>query len=579
MGYQMLQVEPQNYKVERHLQLVSKGKYRLPEFQRTFVWDDDRISKLWDSLYHGFPIGQLMLWEPDDINFPMRSLGRRQADVAEAKNDATAVIDGQQRLTALYLVLTGETRLRFDLAKERFTFSEAENCLRLDILQDAAGSPIPWEDVAEKDYFRLHASTSQQSAFGGALNRLNGILRNREIPSQTIKDANYATVLGVFKRLNQQGEPLNEAQLTMAGISRTWPGVFRRTYDLLRRMNEEMGFDQAEDPTFVFQIWSAVHTGQHLVKHLAPEDERSRYHHLVDPTAYEKSWTQTEKGIGELIDIMRTDLDLTNFKFIRAYYPLAVVAHYLATHDAGPKERDALRRWLVLSLVSGRYHERAQSRYGGDIKATTGSKDIADLFSHKDALDPRTVDEVQRYLTTERLLSAGFRSAYTTLLYLLARKLNATDWIETKIPVGAVLPGGTWHYHHIFPDETFDADRGALRDALEEAQAEGDEEKSMRIAQQRENLEARIASIGNLAFLTPATNQTISNRPPMDYLKEIAGTTEGRAALEAQLVPLEPDLWKHSAFEEFLKKRCDLIVAKAKELFFRDVGRDVPVGI
>lgn len=569
MRYQMLQVEPQNYKTERHLQLISKGKYRLPEFQRTFVWDEDRISKLWDSLYHGFPIGQFMLWEPDDVDFPMRSLGRKQTDVGGGNNDATAVIDGQQRLTALYLVLTGEIGLRFDLAKERFTFGDGENCLRLNILQDAAGKSVPWEQAAEDDYFRQHASIAQQSAFGRAINRLNGIFRNREIPSQTIKDAKYATVLGVFKRLNQQGEPLNEAQITMAGISKTWPGVFRRTYDLLRRMNTEMGFDQAEDPTFVFQIWSAVHTGQHLVRHLAPEDERSRYYYLVNQFKYEDSWACTEKGIGALIDIMRSELDLTNFKFIKAYYPLAVVAHYLATHETGPKDRDELKRWLILSLVSGRYHERAQSRYGGDIKATTGAKDIGHLFSHKDALDPRTVDEVQRYLTADRLLTAGFRSAYMTLLYLIARKLKATDWLETHRPVGAMLPEGTWHYHHIFPDETFDAERGALRDAREDAQAAGDETENRRIEQQQADLETRIASIGNLAFLTPATNSTIGNRPPMDYLKELAGTTEGRAALEAQLVPIEPDLWRHSAFELFLKKRCELIVAKAKELFFR----------
>jgi hypothetical protein len=359
--------------------------------------------------------------------------------LTRSKNrEAKAVIDGQQRLTALHLVLAGDTRLRFDLVKERFTYADGENCLRLDILRDAAGQPFPFPKAAEADYFRLHASEAQQRSFGGAINRLNGVLRNRPLPWQIITDADYGTILGVFKRLNQQGEPLTEAQLTMAGISRHWPGVFRRTYDLLRRVNTDMGFDQADDPTFVFQVWAAVHTGQHLVKHLAPEDERSRYWHLVSRPFYESSWILAENGITQLIEMMKQDLDLTNFRFIKAYYPLAVVAHYLATHPSvSAKERDALQRWLVLSLVAGRYHERAQSRYGADIKGTTAQKHIGILFRHRDALDPRAAETA--YLTAEKLLKASSRSAYTTLLYLIARKLGATDWCETKLRVGDEL--------------------------------------------------------------------------------------------------------------------------------------------
>ncbi len=77
-----------------------------------------------------------------------------------------------------------------------------------------------------------------------------------------------------------------------------------------------------------------------------------------------------------------------------------------------------------------------------------------------------------------------------------------------------------------------------------------------------------MASLGNLAFLAPTTNQSISNRQPSDYLKEIAATPSGRAALEAQLIPMNPKLWKHSAFEQFRHERCRLIAERAMELFF-----------
>jgi hypothetical protein len=564
--YRVLDVESHSLKVEQHLKRVAEGMYRLPEFQRTFVWDDERILKLWDSLYYGFPVGQLMLWEPDSNDFPMRSLGRRQDD-ADIKRRGTAIIDGQQRLTALFLVLTGDVALRFDLVEERFVYGDGPTRLRLDILRDKMGQPLAFSEVAGHQFFFLHASEAQKAGYARAINHLNGVLTQRELPSQVIRDADFATVLGVFKRLNQQGEPLNQAQLTMAGISKHWPGVFRRTYDLLRKLNVELGFDQSDDPTFVFQVWAAVHTEQHFVKHLAPEDPRSRYARLASREAYEESWKRTERGIEQVIEMMRRELDLRNFRFIKAHYPLAVAAHYWATHPSpNVEEEQALKRWLILSLVTGRYHDRAESKYAADIKATTADKPISTLFKHRAALDPSHTGA--GYTSTDTLLRAGYRSAYSTLLYLIARKLGAVDWLDTSLRVGDELPAGTWQLHLIFPYARFESERERLREGLEEAQAEGDDEKVRRLQRHFESLESRITSLGNVAFVAPSTHQRIGDRAPADYLKDITATQAGVAALEGQGVPLDPKLWKHTAFDAFCRRRCETIAARARELFF-----------
>ncbi|MGJ0394127.1 MAG: DUF262 domain-containing protein [Methylocystis sp.] len=136
----------------------------MPEFQRTFVWDQDRILRLWDSLYRGFPIGQLMLWEPSDVDFPMRGFGRRQTEIQPSPG-TTAVIDGQQRLSALYLVLIGEVPLRFDLANEKFTYTESPNSLRLDFLRTSTGASVPFVEAMSRDvYFSGLVSSPHQSA-------------------------------------------------------------------------------------------------------------------------------------------------------------------------------------------------------------------------------------------------------------------------------------------------------------------------------------------------------------------------------------------------------------------------------
>jgi hypothetical protein len=568
MDYNVLNVESQTPKVEQHVRNVAEGRYGLPEFQRTFVWDADRVRALWDSLYRGFPVGQIMLWTPDAVDFPMRSFGREQREVTGANR--IAVIDGQQRLTALHLVLAGQVPLRFNLERQEFTFGTGPNDLRLDIFRDAAGAPVEYAKAAGRQHFFQHATLAQRDEFGERINWLNNILTLREMPSQKIVGSSYSDVLDVFKRLNRQGEPLNEAQLTMAGISFHWQGVFRKTYDVLRQLNAEMGFDQAEDPTFVFQVWTAVHTAQHLVKHLAPEPEsRSKYLKLATADRYEASWQKTVSGLQQLIGIMRTELDLTNFRFVKAYAPLAVTAHYFATHpDADDADRRAMVRWLILALVSGRYAERGQSKYGADIKATTAPATLRQLFSHsREPLHPEQATDEQ--LDVDTLLGASFRSPDVTLLYMLARKLGATDWYDSQLRVGDPLAGGSaWQFHHVFPQQTFDADRGKLREALVKASDDGDEDEGSRIAREMISLDERVTSLGNLAFLAPATNQSVSNREPSSYLAEIASTPQGRAALEAQFIPMDPRLWRHGAFEEFRRERCELIAAKAREIFF-----------
>jgi hypothetical protein len=214
-------------------------------------------------------------------------------------------------------------------------------------------------------------------------------------------------------------------------------------------------------------------------------------------------------------------------------------------------------------------NERSQSKYAADTKATTASRTIESLFRHRtEALDPSVT--MPRLLSLEQLVSADWKSAYVTLLYLVVRRLNATDWLNRDVLVGDPLPTGTWHFHHIFPHERFDGERARLRQEYENVQEEGDEAKMRRVEEQRAALEARVVSLGNLAFLMPASNIRISNRSPLDYLREIASTQEGRASLEAQLIPMNEDLWKESAFDAFCRQRCELLATKARELFFSD---------
>ncbi len=105
--------------VAKLLQGVHNSEYVLPAIQREFVWDTDQICALFDSLMRGYPIGSFLFWkveaaEAERYTFYdfITNYHEKDAPYAPEKHipkgqGATAILDGQQRLTALNIGLYG----------------------------------------------------------------------------------------------------------------------------------------------------------------------------------------------------------------------------------------------------------------------------------------------------------------------------------------------------------------------------------------------------------------------------------------------------------------------------------------
>lgn len=92
-------------KVKNLVSDVRCGKIGLPDLQRPFVWKDNKVRDLFDSMLRGYPIGYVMLWEsPLDYDEKKNSIGSNKKIYEEPKE---LVIDGQQRLTALVASMYG----------------------------------------------------------------------------------------------------------------------------------------------------------------------------------------------------------------------------------------------------------------------------------------------------------------------------------------------------------------------------------------------------------------------------------------------------------------------------------------
>ena len=87
-----------NYTVETLLSNIKSGSIAIPEMQRSFVWDSSKVRDLVDSLYKGFPVGYIIVWQNPDVKLKdgTKSSGKK------------VLIDGQQSITAMAAAIVGQ---------------------------------------------------------------------------------------------------------------------------------------------------------------------------------------------------------------------------------------------------------------------------------------------------------------------------------------------------------------------------------------------------------------------------------------------------------------------------------------
>lgn len=91
------------YSLMHLIEEIRHGSLALPDIQRPFVWSHSKVRELFDSMYRGFPVGTLLFWETG------ADVTTRQIDTESDQRVAKLlIVDGQQRLTSLFAVITGQ---------------------------------------------------------------------------------------------------------------------------------------------------------------------------------------------------------------------------------------------------------------------------------------------------------------------------------------------------------------------------------------------------------------------------------------------------------------------------------------
>ena len=101
---------------------IEQGRYAIPEIQRPYVWTNPQVRELFESIYKGYPIGSIIVWEPapeifEEYSDLFRAFTKELED--KRRNFKYVVIDGQQRLLSLWLAKRGRVTIVDTYGHER----------------------------------------------------------------------------------------------------------------------------------------------------------------------------------------------------------------------------------------------------------------------------------------------------------------------------------------------------------------------------------------------------------------------------------------------------------------------------
>ena len=261
------ELDPSALKIDKLIQKIENGEIVIPAFQRGFVWKQEQVIELLESIENGYPIGSALLWNTKEKLKNARNIAGYEIPSGDPELPANYVLDGQQRISTIYGVFSTSAKqeeARSDYHPKKDIFE-----IYYDLDKKAY---IPKSDIDDESnctiYLRdlLHVTTLMEALkyidenYHNNVQSLVSKFNNYEIPLVTIKNRTKEEVAVIFERINNTGTKLSIVNLMVAW---TWTEDFHLIEELEKLQNElaEKGFEGINN-TILLQIISGVLKGE-----------------------------------------------------------------------------------------------------------------------------------------------------------------------------------------------------------------------------------------------------------------------------------------------------------------------------
>lgn len=523
------------------LDKIDEYQLFVPAFQREYVWKKKDAKDLISSLIKEYPTGTMLTWE---TNNPPELKSKKKYD--ERQGAVKLILDGQQRITTLYMMIRGEIPHYYteeDIKHDpRDLYINVEN-LELEYFKQTkmANNPL-WvhltdilqKKVRAKDIVRRLEETEEITRERDDLidDNFKAIekIPDKEFIEQSVPiKATLKEAIDIFYIVNASGVNLTDAELALAQISGYWPKVRERFKKKLREMEKE---------GFVFNLGFFVYVMMGVLHHGGSELQKLHNSENLEKMKY--AWELLEgRTLDYVSNLLKSQMYIDHTKEINSVYalvPIIVYAYNKGKENLSQAEINKIKKWFYYSQIRQRYISQMPQKLDKDVgivvNSATPFDDLLNIIKLERPL------EISKY----EFIGVDIRNALYGLMRWYFKSKNAICF-STGVSIRKNMGKNySLEWDHIFPYSVLKNNGYDLNNRFKYSLAQ---------------------EITNRAILTQTANRSKSNRLAEDYLKEVQVNFPN--ALKLQCIPEDKEFWKLENFELFLEARRAILAEELNQ--------------
>ena len=576
------------YQVQQLVDMTNKGELGLPDLQRGFVWKPNKIRDLLDSMMKGYPIGFVMLWaaQSNTAKGENKVIGK---DDKIAYGQDYVIIDGQQRITSLYAVMTGKEiseggkpiKISFNPITKEFAvwnMSTERNPEWISNISDIYTNVNRSRAFINKfidnlkEYREKREENLTEDDEQLIDESISEVLKLRDYPINALVingDVDEESVADIFTRVNSGGVKLNENDFIMTLISVSCPELRDRIESFCEESADASKGGKAYNKLIAVKPQQIIRTTmaftfkrarlKYAYMKLRGSDLKRGADGRIDMELRKQSFAELADGLNKVLDyenwneFIRTVMSagFVNSSMISSEnalvysYMMFLIGKYRFNINS-EKLRKIIAKWYYMSSTT--------SHYTGSFESTVQEElnDIDRLNSEdefENYIDSRIklvfTNDYFTHTIPDDLNSSASTSAvwntYLAALNILNVKVLFSDLYYNQLLTGDYNGTRTaLEKHHLFP-----------KAYLERIGIKDDRDRNQ---------------IANFAYIEWGDNMTVGDDAPSEYFKEIFDRKIDKNEQEnAMKYNALPEKWYDMSYKDFLTERRKLMSNVIKE--------------
>jgi hypothetical protein len=523
---------------------IKKGNYKIPKFQREFVWSLEDAAKLIDSILKGYPIGTFITWKTKERFRSLKELGGQHFPEPIEGSEIYYILDGQQRLTSIYCSFKG---LLIQKDKTNQDFST----LYIDLLAE------PDEDIVkikkkdvELEIFHVPLSLVADGK-EGYLNKLKEFMRNDEDElcskldkyKQQIQTGYSFSVIQIentpieiatdmFTRINVSGKQLSMFEIMCAKtyIEET-PEIkgfdLQMEYDEIMEKLRDKEFETIQSSA-ILQVVSAIITGR--------VDKKSTL--SISRHEFRDMWPKCKEAIFKAVDFFRENLGVSASRILPYDSLIVPFSYFFFNSNTSPTGNT--KSYLETIF----WHTSLSEAYSGSSNEEI-SKDINRVKSILLGSKPEFYYTKAKLINKDKLRAEGdFKPAKSFIkailcVFSLNHPKNIFTGGDVRLENDYLIQANSKQYHHFWP------------------------KNHLKKIGDKSNMENNIA---NIVIIDGQSNQKIGSKEPIEYLEtcKMNNSDNFEEILKSNILPsfdeANDEYFKYCDFERFIEWRQDEIM-------------------